>query len=53
MHPKGTLLRTGDTLRQPELADALERLAVEGPAPFYTGDIAAAAVGWVADGAGW
>jgi len=50
--PQGRLLRTGDTVRQPELADALERLAAEGPAPFYTGDIAAAAVGWVADGGG-
>jgi gamma-glutamyltranspeptidase/glutathione hydrolase len=50
--PEGELLRTGDTLRQPELADALERLAADGPAPFYTGDIAAAAAEWLADRGG-
>ena len=38
--PAGALLRAGDTIRQPELADALERLGAEGAAPFYTGDIA-------------
>ena len=38
----------GDVVRQPELADALERLGAEGPAPFYTGDIAAAIVEWLA-----
>jgi gamma-glutamyltranspeptidase/glutathione hydrolase len=32
----------GTVLRDPELADALDRLGAEGPAPFYTGDIAAA-----------
>jgi len=46
--PEGRVLSTGDTVRQPELADALERLGTEGPAPFYTGDIAAAVVDWVA-----
>ena len=45
--PGGHVLRTGDVVRQPELADALERLAGEGPAPFYTGDIAASIVDWV------
>ncbi len=35
--------REGDVLRDPELADTLERLGAEGAAPFYTGDIAAAA----------
>ena len=45
--PAGRLLRAGDTLRQPELGDALERLGHEGVAPFYRGDIAAAIVdGW-------
>jgi gamma-glutamyltranspeptidase/glutathione hydrolase len=29
-------------LREPEVADALERLGAEGAAPFYTGDIGAA-----------
>lgn len=45
--PDGRLLRAGDVVRQPELGDALERLGAEGPAPFYTGDIAAAIVEWV------
>jgi gamma-glutamyltranspeptidase/glutathione hydrolase len=45
--PEGTLLRAGETIRQPELADALERLGDEGADPFYTGDIAAAIVEWV------
>ena len=42
----------GDVLRQPELADALERLGAEGAAPFYTGDIAAAIVDWLAERGG-
>src|SRR5947209_778332 len=37
--PEGQLLRAGDTVRQPELADALERLGAEGPEPFYAGEI--------------
>jgi gamma-glutamyltranspeptidase/glutathione hydrolase len=31
--------REGDLLRDPELADTLDRLGAEGAAPFYTGDI--------------
>ena len=50
--PGGRLLGAGDVVHQPDLADALERLAIEGPAPFYTGDIAAAAVQWVSDRGG-
>jgi gamma-glutamyltranspeptidase/glutathione hydrolase len=50
--PTGSLLEQGDTIRQPELADALERLGAEGAAPFYTGDIAAAIVKWLADRGG-
>jgi gamma-glutamyltranspeptidase/glutathione hydrolase len=45
--PDGNLLRAGDVVRQPELADALERLGSEGPAPFYAGDLAAAVVEWL------
>ena len=45
--PRGRLARKGDTVRQPELADAIERLASEGPAAFYTGDIGQAIVQWV------
>jgi gamma-glutamyltranspeptidase/glutathione hydrolase len=46
--PCGRLLRVGERIRQPELADALERLGTEGARPFYSGDIAAAIVEWVA-----
>jgi gamma-glutamyltranspeptidase/glutathione hydrolase len=46
--PGGPVVRAGDVVRQPELAEALERLGKEGPAPFYTGDIAAAIVEWLA-----
>jgi gamma-glutamyltranspeptidase/glutathione hydrolase len=45
--PDGQVLRSGDVLRQPELADALERLGEEGAAPFYTGDIGNALSDWV------
>src|ERR1019366_6872765 len=45
--PGGPVAREGDVVRQPELADALERLGTEGPAPFYTGDIAAAVIDWL------
>jgi gamma-glutamyltranspeptidase/glutathione hydrolase len=50
--PEGRLLRAGDRLRQPELGDALERLGTEGAQPFYTGDIAAAIVSWLAEHGG-
>jgi gamma-glutamyltranspeptidase/glutathione hydrolase len=50
--PDGRVVRAGDVVRQPELADALERLGAEGPAPFYTGDIAAAIVEWLSDRGG-
>jgi gamma-glutamyltranspeptidase / glutathione hydrolase len=50
--PGGKLVAAGDVLRQPELAEALERLGAEGAAPFYTGDIAAAIVRWVLDRGG-
>ena len=50
--PAGRLVGPGDVLRQPELADTLERLGPEGPTPFYTGDIAAAVVEWLAERGG-
>jgi gamma-glutamyltranspeptidase/glutathione hydrolase len=40
--PGGRVLREGDVMRDPDLANAIERLAAEGAAPFYTGDIAEA-----------
>ncbi len=42
--PGGAPPRTGDLVTDPELADALERFGAEGPAHFYTGDVAAAVV---------
>src|ERR1700729_718535 len=45
--PDGRVVQAGDVVRQPELADALERLGAEGAAPFYSGDIAAAIVDWL------
>jgi len=40
--PHGRLLREGETLRMPELADLLERVGREGPDFLYEGDVAAA-----------
>jgi gamma-glutamyltranspeptidase / glutathione hydrolase len=39
--------REGDVVRDPELADAVERLAADGAAPFYSGDVGAAVSDWV------
>ena len=50
--PEGAVLRAGEVIRQPELADALERLGEEGAAPFYTGDIGDALVDWVSSRGG-
>jgi gamma-glutamyltranspeptidase/glutathione hydrolase len=50
--PDGRVVRAGDVVRQPDLGDALERLGAEGPAPFYSGDIAAAIVEWLAERGG-
>ncbi len=50
--PSGRVVRAGDVVRQPELADALERLGSEGAPPFYTGDIAAAIVEWLGERGG-
>jgi gamma-glutamyltranspeptidase / glutathione hydrolase len=50
--PAGRSPRIGDVHRDPALADTLERLAAEGPAPFYTGDVAAAVCDWVSERGG-
>ncbi|HWF74317.1 MAG TPA: gamma-glutamyltransferase [Solirubrobacteraceae bacterium] len=50
--PHGAVLRAGDTIRQPELADALERLGAEGAAPFYTGEIADTVAAWIGERGG-
>ena len=43
--PGGAPPRAGELVADPELADALDRFGADGPAPFYTGDIASAVVG--------
>jgi gamma-glutamyltranspeptidase/glutathione hydrolase len=48
----GRAIREGDWFISAELGNCIERLGAEGPAPFYTGDIAAALVGWVAERGG-
>lgn len=45
--PGGQLLREGGVLRNPELGDALQRLARDGAEPFYRGDIATAVCDWL------
>ncbi len=50
--PEGRLLRAGETIRQPGVADALERLGEEGAEPFYTGEVAHAVVQWLGDRGG-
>ncbi len=45
--PGGRILREGELLRNPELGEALLRLASEGAEPFYRGDIAAAVCDWL------
>lgn len=45
--PSGRLLRHGESLRFPDLGDALEVLAAEGPEPFITGRYAQRMVGFL------
>jgi gamma-glutamyltranspeptidase / glutathione hydrolase len=50
--PGGQLLSEGDSVRQPELAGALEQLGDEGPRPFYEGEQAAAVAAWLSERGG-
>jgi gamma-glutamyltranspeptidase / glutathione hydrolase len=50
--PHGTVLREGETMRNPDLADALERFGREGAEPFYRGEIATAVCDWLAERGG-
>lgn len=50
--PEGRVLREGERVAQPELADAIERLAAEGARPFYEGDVAAEVVALLAEQGG-
>ena len=46
--PEGRVLREGETMRNPDLADALRLLGREGAEPFYRGDVADAVCEWLA-----
>ena len=50
--PQGRPLVLGEVHRDPVLADALELLGAEGPAPFYAGEVGAAIVDWVRERGG-
>jgi len=50
--PAGRMLREGEIFRFPDLADALERLASDGPDPFYRGEVAQAIAEWVTERGG-
>ena len=50
--PAGRVLGEGERLVQPELADALERLAAEGAEPFYRGEPAERIAEWVRERGG-
>jgi gamma-glutamyltranspeptidase / glutathione hydrolase len=50
--PAGRLLAEGERWVAHDVADALERFGAEGAAPFYEGDLAAAASDWVLERGG-
>jgi gamma-glutamyltranspeptidase/glutathione hydrolase len=50
--PEGELLGAGDMFRFPDLADALERLAAEGPGSIYRGETAERICDWVCERGG-
>ncbi|HWK25269.1 MAG TPA: gamma-glutamyltransferase [Solirubrobacter sp.] len=48
----GRVPRAGEMVRDPELADGIERLARDGAAPFYSGDVARAVSAFVVERGG-
>ncbi|HZV73957.1 MAG TPA: gamma-glutamyltransferase [Conexibacter sp.] len=50
--PDGRVLREGERVRQPALADAIERLGMEGAWPFYEGEVAAKVAALLAEQGG-
>jgi gamma-glutamyltranspeptidase/glutathione hydrolase len=50
--PEGRVLGEGERIRQPALADAIERLGVEGARPFYEGEVADAVLAALAEQGG-
>lgn len=47
--PEGRMARAGEVLKFNEFGDAIERLAQDGPAPFYTGEVAQLVAAHMAD----
>jgi gamma-glutamyltranspeptidase/glutathione hydrolase len=47
--PEGRRLGEGEVFRFPALAEALERFAAEGPAPFYSGEVGVAVADHLAE----
>jgi gamma-glutamyltranspeptidase/glutathione hydrolase len=47
LHPDGTPLRTGEILRQPDLAKTYRGIARQGVPYFYTGPFAVATIAWM------
>jgi gamma-glutamyltranspeptidase/glutathione hydrolase len=50
--PGGALLKEGESIHLPELADLLDRLGAEGPGFLYGGDVGRAASDWVLERGG-
>ncbi|HEY1274512.1 MAG TPA: gamma-glutamyltransferase [Thermoleophilaceae bacterium] len=50
--PGGTLLKEGESIHLPEVADLLDRLGAEGPGFLYGGDVGRAASDWVLERGG-
>jgi gamma-glutamyltranspeptidase/glutathione hydrolase len=50
--PDGNMPQIGEVLRLPEFGDAIDRLAQDGPEPFYTGEIAQRVSDWVTENGG-
>ncbi|MFT4048849.1 MAG: gamma-glutamyltransferase [Solirubrobacterales bacterium] len=50
--PDGNMPQVGELLLLPEFGDAIDRLAQDGPEPFYTGEIAQRVADFVCDNGG-
>lgn len=50
--PDGNMPQVGELLKLPEFGDAIDRLAQEGPEPFYTGEVAERVAEFVTDNGG-
>lgn len=50
--PNGLMPREGDLLKLPDFGDAIERLAQDGPEPFYSGEVARQVASWIGEHGG-